>query len=762
LRTGDKYLNKQTKTILIVEDSRIFQKVLQKGLEALGYEVFLAKTLKDALDILEKQSFDMIVLDLNLPDGEGEDILLSLSVHKKLRIIVYTSDIDKERRDEWFRYGVLNYLCKSDPFPYVIGEIDKTLKAVIENRQHNILIIDDSRFICKQIKSLLQAYSYNTAIALSGAEAKKELAKTSFDLIILDLELPDMHGSEILTFIRKTTPALVTPVFILTGQNDNAVVAKLVKQGANEFFTKPFCPEEFLLKIDFWMGIKRLNRQKTHGDNTLREYQKAIDESVIVSKTDKNGIITYANEQFCKISGYETKELIGQKHSIIRHCDTPNEIYVDMWKTITSKKIWHGVIGNRSKNGEKYIVKSTITPILDENNDIEAYIAIREDITQIEKARINSEALARAKSEFLANMSHEIRTPLNAIVGFVSLLKEEDTGRKSMKYIDIIEKSSYSLLKIIEDILDFSKIESGKLGISETDFNSREEFEIITHLFLAKCSEKNISLILDIDESVPLVIFSDSLRIKQVIANLISNAIKFSDFGKNIKVSISYNDGFLSVTVKDEGKGIAKDKLKHIFEAFNQEDTSITREFGGTGLGLSISAQLVNLLGGDLKVKSELGIGSEFYFSIPVKIGKETKTDNIDMENIDFKGHKILLVEDNKSNQLFMTVLLRKLKLNHDIANNGIEAIEKFKQSSYDAILMDENMPKLNGTEATKEILNIEKTQNLIHTPIIALTANAIKGDRERFLKAGMDEYLTKPVEQSKLRQILAKFLGTR
>jgi CheY-like chemotaxis protein/two-component sensor histidine kinase len=301
------------------------------------------------------------------------------------------------------------------------------------------------------------------------------------------------------------------------------------------------------------------------------------------------------------------------------------------------------------------------------------------------------------------------------------------------------------------------------MNIDKIDFNSKTEFEVITHLFLAKSSQKNISLILDIDESVPPVINTDPLRIKQVIANLLSNAVKFSDIGKNIKVSISYKNELLRVGVADEGKGIAKDKLKHIFEAFNQEDTTITRAYGGTGLGLSISSKLIKLLGGDLKVKSELGVGSEFYFSIPAKTAKKKKTDSLDdIKNINFEGFKILLVEDNKPNQLFMALLLKKLQLNFDIANDGLEAIEKFKQNSYDAILMDENMPKLNGTEATKTILKIEKKQNLKHTPIIALTANAIKGDRERFLRAGMDEYLTKPVDRSKLSQILSKFLRVK
>ena len=374
-------------------------------------------------------------------------------------------------------------------------------------------------------------------------------------------------------------------------------------------------------------------------------------------------------------------------------------------------------------------------------------------------AHEKSRQSAKSKSEFLANMSHEIRTPLNAIVGFVNLIKDENIGVKALDYVKIIDKSSKSLLSIIEDILDFSKIESGKLDIDKVDFNTKDEFEIIIHLFTAKAKEKNIYLSLYLDDNLPKAINTDPLRIKQVISNLISNAVKFSNEGRNIEVKINYNNNLLNVNVKDEGKGIAADKLTHIFEAFGQEDSSTTREFGGTGLGLSISSELIKLLGGELKVKSKLGVGSEFYFSIPAKIGKAIKKSTQNLDNTTFNGKNILLVEDNKANQMFMKVILTKLKAKFDIVNDGLEAVDAFKNKKYDAILMDENMPKMNGIEASKQIRIFEEKNNLIHTPIIALTANALKGDRERFLESGMDDYLSKPLDKKKLIEVLKKFL---
>ncbi|MCK5111317.1 MAG: cache domain-containing protein [Arcobacteraceae bacterium] len=374
-----------------------------------------------------------------------------------------------------------------------------------------------------------------------------------------------------------------------------------------------------------------------------------------------------------------------------------------------------------------------------------------------EKNKIVNIAI-KAKGEFLANMSHEIRTPLNAIVGFIDILKEESHGRKSMQYVEIIDDSSKNLIQIIEDILDFSKIESGKLNIDKIDFNTKKELEIITYLFEAKCSQKNISLSLNFDDNLPQYINTDPLRIKQIVSNLISNAVKFTKDGKNIFVDIGYKEELLNISVKDEGIGIAKDKLTHIFELFSQEDSSTTRKYGGTGLGLTISKELVKLLGGELKVKSELGKGSEFYFSIPVTIGKKIKTIEADQKDINFKNKKILLVEDNKSNQMFMKVILKKMNLDFDIANDGVEAIEIYKTNKYDAILMDENMPNMNGIRAAKYIIEYEKENNLMHTPVIALTANALKGDREKFIEAGMNEYMTKPLDKQKLIEILESF----
>jgi len=407
----------------------------------------------------------------------------------------------------------------------------------------------------------------------------------------------------------------------------------------------------------------------------------------------------------------------------------------------------------------KVIIEEKTSELKKLNKTLEDKIKLRTKELEIQKNK--AQRYAKAKSRFLANMSHEIRTPLNSILGFITLLKDEDLNKSAKNYVNIIEKASKSLLNIINDILDLSKIEEGKVSIEQIEFNLDDEIESIVQLFYSIVNEKNITLKIE-KINTNCNIISDPVRIKQIITNLLSNAIKFTPNNKKVELYIKYDPekSILTISVLDEGIGIKQEDLKKIFEAFSQADDSTTRKFGGTGLGLSISALLVKLLGGELKVESKIGKGSRFYFSIPVKKGNDFLIQKEEEKIITTEfDYNILLAEDNKANQMFMKVILKKLGLFIDIANDGIEAINMYKKNytKYDLILMDENMPNMLGTDATKEIRKFEKENNLKPVYIIALTANALTGDREKFINAGMDEYLTKPLDIEKLKDILRK-----
>ncbi|MEA3490675.1 MAG: response regulator [Campylobacterota bacterium] len=378
----------------------------------------------------------------------------------------------------------------------------------------------------------------------------------------------------------------------------------------------------------------------------------------------------------------------------------------------------------------------------------------------LKAAKEQAEEASRQKSLFLANMSHEIRTPLNAITGFISLLHEKESDPEKLKYLQVVRSSSESLLQVISDILDISKIENGKLEIDPINFQPYEDLITVAELFQEKATQKGVVLEIQYSKNMPKYLYSDLYRIKQILSNLLSNAVKFTPKGSSVKCTIWYEEGCLNIMVEDRGIGISKENQKYIFESFSQAEGSTSREYGGTGLGLTICTKLTDLLGGRMTLESQEGRGSIFALTVKMPIAdpiKEKPKERLEVDKV-LEGH-ILIVEDIEANRMFLGIVLDNANLTYDVAINGIEAIEKFKTEKYDLILMDENMPKLGGIATTKEILSMEREIGLTHTPIIALTANALKGDKERFLKAGMDDYLSKPIDPNSLLSTFRKYL---
>ena len=491
-------------------------------------------------------------------------------------------------------------------------------------------------------------------------------------------------------------------------------------------------------------------------------------------------------------------------------------------------------------------------------------------------ARQEAILAGQAKEYFLSNMSHEIRTPLNAILGFVNLLIDEDLPKKHRNYLEIILNSGENLLSIINDILDFSKLRSGEFTIEPKVFSLHDELSHTMELFVASANAKNITITSFINPKIPRELYGDALRIKQIISNFISNAIKFTPEGGLIEVEAYYDKGILKISVSDNGIGIDVLDLKKVFSAFAQAQYAKSKNIEGTGLGLSISYQLAELMNGKVEVASVLGCGSTFWMEIPIEVAnKEVKVfDNIEelkklnmvllaknkkldfkhesflkyaktfdmnisivdklpkefdvcifvheavdvefqreiltsekkfialmsqeYDNYDeydhivaisfplycskidmaftelmnpkalveydkqiaqkFKGH-ILIAEDNEANQELIKIILAKYGLTFDVANNGLEAYELYKSNRYDLILMDEQMPVMNGTESVQKIIEYEESQDLRHTPISALTANVIKGAKERGLLIGFDAFLAKPVVLKELERIFQAYL---
>jgi len=491
----------------------------------------------------------------------------------------------------------------------------------------------------------------------------------------------------------------------------------------------------------------------------------AIDEatvSIVISDIRRTGQpVIYVNNAFTALTGYDKSEIIGHNCRRMQGEGTNQQQTAEIRQAISNRQPIEITLRNYRKNGTSFYNNLILTPVKTDG-EVTHYIGFQQDVTQqhqakqyLQDAKQKAEESARMKSGFLASMSHEIRTPIHGISGVLQLLDNSHLDKEQKHYLSLAKFSIQGLLHIVNDILDFSKIEAGQLQIDEQPFDILEALETLQSQYAVLCQEKGLKLLFHFDLQNHIVVIGDSVRFRQILSNLLGNAVKFTEQGIiDVTTSIektSSDNLLLTCSVKDSGIGIAKDKQQGIFDVFTQEDLSTTRKFGGTGLGLSISKQLCELMHGNIRVESVKGQGSTFTFEILLRQGDERllmpEHDTSAVIPTKDKKRKILIVEDNDINQVIV-----KQHLSHHTtlsAKSGIEAIQALRKMkvTFDLILMDCQMPEMDGFEATRRIRNGEVGEHYREVPIIALTANAMKGDREACQAAGMNDYLSKPFD---------------
>ena len=511
-------------------------------------------------------------------------------------------------------------------------------------------------------------------------------------------------------------------------------------------------------------------------NNDLANQNFALDQHAIVSITDLDGNITYANQRFCEISGYAHSELVGQNHRLISSGLHTRAFFECLWGTIARGEVWHGEVRNRRKNGTYYWVSATILPLLGTDGLPRQYIGIRTDITankalehSLQEAKTNAEIATLAKSQFLANMSHEIRTPMNAILGMLKLLNSTELTPRQLDYAIKTEGAAKSLLGLLNDILDFSKIDAGKMTLDFQPFHIDRLMRDLSVILSTNVDQKPVEVLFDIDPGTPKVALGDALRLQQVLINLAGNAIKFTSEGEvliQIKVLDQTAKGTtLGFSVSDSGIGIAPENQRHIFDGFSQAEASTTRRFGGTGLGLSISKRLVHLMGGNLALDSQPGLGSTFHFALTLAAAPALPLDSTDAEPAPLRlvsPLRVLVVDDNPHARDILAAMARSWGWQVDVAGDGAQAIAlvsdgaQADQPRYQAIFVDWQMPDMDGWETCLRIRQIVGTQA---TPLIVMvTAHG----REMLLlhtpeeHAQVNGFLVKPVTASMLFDAVA------
>lgn len=490
------------------------------------------------------------------------------------------------------------------------------------------------------------------------------------------------------------------------------------------------------------------------------------------------------NQAFLETLGYESQDVLGKNAQELNLFVNPNQQdalsielqragcirNVELQVRRKDGKILYGLFSGEvilSQNKKYFLtVMIDITALKKAENNLKETISELETTTALANTlAAEASAASSAKSSFLANMSHEIRTPMNGVIGLTGLLLETPLSPEQRKLAEMVKTSGDNLIVLINDILDYSKIEAGKLNLESIDFQLLDLVETTLHPLKVKADEKNLLLVKNIHDNVPTHLNGDPTRIRQILTNLIGNAIKFTQHGmvelEVMRFEDSHNDEYLKFIVRDTGIGIPSEKLGMLFNKFQQLDNSVTRKFGGTGLGLAISKQLTEIMGGEIGVKSQEGKGTEFWFTLPIHLAKEkalTVANVIDTHSN--KNRKdslsILLVEDNQINQLVAQNILAKLNCKVTLANDGQDALDALQTNRFDLILMDVQMPVMDGLEATRRIRKMEFEGKIPHQWIIAMTANAMQGDRDICLQAGMDDYISKPIQPKDLREKLS------
>ena len=766
-------------TIIVVEDDVSLNTLIQKTLQRSNYTTRGFYSGYEAVEWLKKdeQTATLLLLDYQLHEMSGEQLIKILRKDNiEIPFIIITGHGDEKTAVEMMKLGALDYMIKDSSFvdllPTVIQQVINHLD--IENKLNESQIAlkkseEKYRSIFENIQDVYFELSLNGNV-LEVSPSIETMIYISRDKIIDHSFFIDKKQEEEFLFILKEKGVISDYEIYLTKENGQKIPTSFT---CKYIYDQDGQPRKIIGTIRNITERKQAEEVIRHSEERYRIL--AENSSDMISKHNWDRTYLYVSPACNKLLGYDPEELTGfSAYHFIHPDDVENmrKNHILLLENRAGSFIESYRI--RKKDGSYIWFETNNQVIYNQNtNLVQEIVCVSRDITErkdkeeLLKAKEVAERANKAKSEFLANMSHEIRNPLNAIIGMTRTLSKTPMSNEQQEFLNSINISSISLLSILNDILDFSKIEANKVELTFANFNLEEMLSSITTTFEPLARSRNISLTYQISEKTPLDLYGDEKKIVQILNNLISNAIKFTNEGKVEIIAdcgiIKPDNATINFIVKDTGIGVKKEDIPRMFDSFNQLDISTKKEYQGTGLGLSIARSLALIMNGNIIFESEYKKGSTVSLSLPLVISGSEKYNDINSSNeqilnipVKDKKIKILVAEDDAINQLYLAGFLKSQGWLVDTAPNGLIALDKYQKNSYDIILMDGQMPKMDGFETTQKIRELENDNNDgSHIPIVAITGYAIPGDRERFINAGMDDYVSKPIDENKLIEII-------